>query len=75
MTFKNYLNVDQATRSGDGLASTAGDTDCFRLSPDRVAPGWDASLLAWLAQAEEMAPLGKAVLSTYPPAFEVKFGL
>ena len=41
----------------------------------RFAQSWDASLLVWLAQAEEMAPLGKAVLSTYPPAFEVRSGL
>ena len=67
--------MDQAAKSGVALASTAGDTDCLRLVTDRVAPGWDASLLAWLAQAEEMAPLGKAVLSTYPPAFDVRFGL
>jgi hypothetical protein len=37
----------------------------------RFAPGWDAALLGWLAQAEADSPGGRAVLSTYPPSYEV----
>ena len=38
----------------------------------RFAAGWDARLVAWLAQAEACAPHGRAVLSTYPPGYEVR---
>ena len=37
----------------------------------RFAPGWDASLRDWLQQAEAASCHGRAVLSTYPPPFEV----
>ncbi len=37
----------------------------------RFAPGWDEQLIHWLAACEQQAQFGKAVLSTYPPDFQV----
>jgi len=34
-------------------------------------PGWDSKLKHMLQQAEQMASFGKAVISSYPPAYEV----
>ena len=38
----------------------------------RFGPGWDECLVRWLAQAEAATPHGRAVLSTYPPSYEVR---
>ncbi len=38
----------------------------------RFAPGWDAQLLQWLRQAEAESGEGRAVLSAYPPSYEVR---
>ena len=37
----------------------------------RFAPGWDDALVQWLHQAEAEHPGSKAVISTYPPGYEV----
>lgn len=37
----------------------------------RFTTGWDEALLQWLAECEAQAEHGKAVLSTYPPSYEV----
>ena len=37
----------------------------------RFGRGWDERLVRWLAQAEAGTPHGRAVLSTYPPGYEV----
>ena len=37
----------------------------------RFSPGWDAQLVQWLRQAEASSASGRAVLSTYPPSYEV----
>ncbi len=37
----------------------------------RFVPGWDEHLVCWLAASEQQAQFGKAVLSTYPPGYEV----
>lgn len=37
----------------------------------RFVPGWDDQLVQWLAACEQQAQFGKAVLSTYPPSYEV----
>ena len=38
----------------------------------RFVPGWDVKLLQMLIQAEQMSTYGKAVVSSYPPAYEVR---
>ena len=46
----------------------------FHLQIDshmRFVPGWDSKLKHMLQQAEQMAAFGKAVISTYPPPYEV----
>jgi len=46
----------------------------FHLQIDshmRFVPGWDSKLKHMLQQAEQMASFGKAVISSYPPAYEV----
>lgn len=37
----------------------------------RFAQNWDARLLAWLHHAERSSRRGRAVLSCYPPPYEV----
>ena len=41
----------------------------------RFSRGWDEFLVRWLAQAQAEAPQGRAVLSTYPPNYEVRASL
>ena len=56
------------------LAQALWAGEAFVLQLDahmRFAPGWDASLVGWLRQAEAARPGSKPVLSTYPPGFEV----
>ena len=36
----------------------------------RFSTDWDAQLIAWLHQAERDSGIGRAVLSTYPPAYQ-----
>ena len=38
----------------------------------RFVPAWDTKLKQMLHQAEHMSSLGKAVISSYPPAYEVR---
>ena len=38
----------------------------------RFVPGWDIKLKKMLRQAELMSLHGKAVVSSYPPAYEVR---
>lgn len=38
----------------------------------RFVPGWDIKLKKMLCQAELMSVHGKAVVSSYPPAYEVR---
>ena len=57
------------------LAQALWAGEAFVLQLDahmRFAPGWDASLVKWLCQAEAAHPGTKPVLSTYPPGFEVQ---
>lgn len=39
----------------------------------RFTLGWDEHLIRWLADCEQRAEFGKAVLSTYPPGYEVQW--
>ena len=36
----------------------------------RFSVGWDQLLIAWLHRAERASSIGRAVLSTYPPAYQ-----
>lgn len=39
----------------------------------RFVPGWDTKLKQMLQQGEHMSALGKAVVSSYPPAYEARY--
>ena len=41
----------------------------------RFVPGWDSKIKHMLQQAEQMSTYGKAVVSSYPPAYEVRLWL
>lgn len=56
------------------LAQQLWDGEDFYLQIDshmRFVPGWDSKLKHMLQQAEHMSTYGKAVISSYPPAYEV----
>ena len=38
----------------------------------RFGRHWDSALIGWLADAEAASASGRAVLSTYPPGYEVQ---
>jgi len=57
------------------LAQQLWDGEEFYLQIDshmRFVPGWDSQLRHMLQQAEQVATYGKAVISSYPPAYEVR---
>ena len=50
-----------------------GEEFCLQIdSHTRFVPGWDTKLKQMLQQGEQMSAFGKAVVSSYPPAYDVR---
>lgn len=50
----------------------SGEEFCLQIdSHMRFVPGWDTKLKQMLRRAEQKSAFGKAVVSSYPPAYEV----
>ena len=53
-----------------------GEEFCLQIdSHTRFVAGWDSKLKQMLQQGEQMSTFGKAVVSSYPPAYDVSLSL